>query len=165
MNPHLVVAVGGHRDLAAMRWAVEEALRTGERVRVVHATSTPVAVDGVVPETVADALGHPLWATIGRQIHDLAIEVGVPMPDRRVSAAVAHARPDELILRHSVAARLVVLGPAVHASWWRRRRSVEASLERRLSCAIVRPDALEPVSPSVARPRPPAPLNGLATAA
>jgi nucleotide-binding universal stress UspA family protein len=131
----VVVGVDGSDDAdRAIRYAVEDALRSRRRIRLVH----------VVPETVPMASMMPLYGsdtleTIGRQILADAETRVRELADEavRVETVLAHGPRYNAILAHTRDAALVVLGRRPSMIARIRTGSTSSAVAARADCPVV----------------------------
>ena len=144
------VIVGFHsttESIGALRWAIEECLRTTSRLDVVHASETPIAVMNGPSAAIAHKLGNPTWASVYSVVGGLDAPAGT-------TTIVRSGMAVDVIATEAAGARLVVLGP-------RRRRllrrfDTQRQLLGLLDCPVIRIDEkgvdLGPDAVSIERP-------------
>lgn len=105
----IVVGVDGRQEGdAALRFAVEEARRTGDSVEVVTSwlveaiAPYPVAGSFITPEQLADEAGQRLDGAIARVLGD--------RPDLQIATRVIHGEPGPALVQAARGARLLVVG-------------------------------------------------------
>jgi nucleotide-binding universal stress UspA family protein len=131
----VVVGVDGSDDSErATRYAVEEALRTQRRIRLVH----------VVPETVPMASMMPLYGSetleaVGRRILGDAEALVLELCDEvlAVETVLAHGPRYGAILAHTQDAALVVLGRRPSMIARIRTGSTSSAIAARAECPVV----------------------------
>ena len=132
--PRIVVGLdGSENSLAALSWAIEEAVLTHAAVEVVHCWEPRYLTD------VMFASQHELSTA---SVCMLETQVTAALRDRAecpdVSTASIHGRPADILLQRSRSARMIVLGaqqrPALRDVF---RGAVIPTVERDASCPVV----------------------------
>lgn len=139
-SPRIVVGLdGSENSLAALRWAIEEAVLKNVPVEVVHCWE---------PRDLTDVMFASHHELSTASVCMLETQVAVALSGRaecpEVSTASVHGRPSDALLQRSRSARMIVLGaqerPALRDVF---RSPVIRSVQDHASCPVVvvnRPD-------------------------
>lgn len=133
-TPRIVVGLdGSENSLAALRWAIEEAVQTHAPVEVVHCWE---------PRDLTDLLFASKHELSTASVCMLEAQVAEALCDRdacpEVSTTSIHGRPADALLEKSRSARMIVLGAQQHAALRDVfRADVIRTVRRHASCPVV----------------------------
>ena len=129
----VVVAVDGTADgVRALKYGVQQALRTGRRLRLVHVPHETMPMAPMVPLFAGEAL-HSIARHVLADAEEQATDLGA----EDVEAVVADGPRVPAILRHAGDAAVLVVGP--RSSGLRRRLtgSTTTGVAHRATCPVV----------------------------
>lgn len=115
-----VVTVGydsSEGSRAAAEWALDEADRSGARVRLVYVLSSPVHPAGPVLPIAGTWPPEDLRAEAERLLADVGTAASATHPEVQTSTEVGQGGPVPVLLEHSGRSRLLVLGSRGHGGF------------------------------------------------
>jgi nucleotide-binding universal stress UspA family protein len=107
----IVVGVdGSDQAKAALRWAVDQARRTGQRVRVVSAWRVPALMYAGAFETAADLDPRELERVAGETLEEAVGELGDAADGVEIERCVRQGQAADVLVEESQDADLLVVG-------------------------------------------------------